>query len=90
MEFAQPVDDPCIGLSNSLGLPDIVKPCGRVIMLRPELWLGEISQQAPVACSVAASDPTALCHENQELPHVVLNNPVLNREHNGAAAMLDL
>src|SRR5215212_10039036 len=89
MKLSQPVDDPGIRLGNPLGLPYIVQPSGRIVALGPELRFGQVAQQVPVACPIAAADPTALSHNSEELPHVLLADPVIDCDHDGTAAVLD-
>src|SRR5918994_739615 len=90
MKLSQLVDNPGVRLGDPLGLPHIVQPCGRIVALGPELWFGEVAQQVPVTCSIAPADPPALCHQGEELLHVLLADPVFDCDHDRAAAVLDL
>src|SRR5687768_188542 len=90
MELPQPVDNPGIRLSDPLGLPHIVQPRRRIVALGPELWFGKVAQQVPVACPIAAADPTALGHQSQELAHILLADPVLDCDHDWTTAMPDV
>ena len=50
----------------------VVEPGRRVVALDPELRLGQVAQEVPVARPVAPADPPALGHEGEELAHVLL------------------
>jgi hypothetical protein len=88
VKLLNPMADGGFVASESLIVAQVLGPGGAMIAFNPQHRIREVPEQRPAACAIASPDFPSLRHHTQKFNYILIGDPILNRDDDGATARL--